>query len=179
MKKIRNICVLIATFLMALVTLSGCMFIQAQPMRKVKGTYELTSYSITNGKTGAVTDYLEVNGYQAYLIVTGNSKGYYVYRTNEEGPYKREVFLRYVYDQEQTNKVAQVEYSFGGSEYEHFGVTSGALNYSTTGIYVSDNWYTNGYSKNWEKVDEATDLSYVNSIFSNIQDYVIDNGEAE
>jgi hypothetical protein len=172
MKKLRNICLLFATFLMAMVTLAGCTFIKSQPMRRVKGTYHLTSYSITNGKTGAVTDYLEKYGYQAYLIVTGDSKGYYVYKDNETSPCKREVFLRYVYNEDETNKVSEVEYSFDGKEFEHFGVTRDALNYSRPSTYISDNWYTNGYSKYWDKVDGATDLSYVNGIFSNIQDYV-------
>ena len=179
MKKIRNICVLIATFLMAIVTLSGCMFIQAQPMRKVKGTYRLKSETITNAKTDAVTDNVEKYGKEVYLIITGGSTGYYVYSDNETEPYKREVFLRYVYNEEDSKKVSEVEYSFGGSDYERFGVTSGALNYSRPAIYLSDKVYTNGESKSWEKVDNATDLSYVNGIFSNIHDYVANEGGAE
>ena len=66
---------------------SGCYMINAQKMRKVKGTYELTGYSITNGYTDKTTDYIATYGYKVYLIVTGNSQGYCVFSDNDTEPY--------------------------------------------------------------------------------------------
>ena len=179
MKKLRRICIAIATILMSVFALSSCMVIQAQKMDKVKGTYVLTSYTRTNGKTNKTTDYI-TDGYESYLVVTGSSQGYFVHKDNQTEAYSRKVFFTYTYDEEQTSKVARVRYSFvNGGTGDDMGVTAGGLNYSKPRIYLSDLVNSDGYSISWKKVDNATDLSYVKSQVGELREYDLGDYEVE
>ena len=92
MRKLK--CLLSALLIVMLMVLStGCYIVNGQKMWRVKGTYELTHYTFTNGKTDTVTDYIAEKGYKVYLVVTGNGTGYYVHKDDETEAYYREVSL--------------------------------------------------------------------------------------
>ena len=160
---------LISMLLMVLlmVASAGCYVVQGQRMSKVKGTYELTSYYRTNGKTNETTNYLETQGYQVYLVVTGSSAGYLVYKDKDDGvSYYKTLSLTYAYKEESSNKlenliekVEYVSFQYAGEE-QKFGVTSEHLNYSRPAIKLSDKVYSDGYGIGWTRVDKATDLSF-------------------
>lgn len=171
MKRLKVICIALVTMLVSLFAMTSCMVIQAQKMKNVVGTYHLKHYSVTNGKTNKVTDYLEKYGYDVYMVVTGESKGYYIHSDNDTPAYSREITLRYIRHEEDTEKVAHVEYSYDGYTYESLGVTHHAMNYSRPRIYISDLLNTDGYDENWERVDDATDLSYVRTKFPQLREY--------
>lgn len=182
MKILRKICMALAVA-MAMAFLAGCYVIQAQPMKKLKGTYQLTNYTRTpsytyGDKKPDTINYLEQYGYEDYLVVTGEGKGYYVHKANDTPAYSVEVDLAYEYHEEDSSKVAYVKYkTVLESSYEtdnKFGVTSGGLNCSNPGglhLGIEGLPVTAGYDKNWQKVDNATDLSYVKMKFSNLKEY--------
>ena len=178
MKKLKGLCVMLATALITIFGLVGCTMVQAQTMEQVKGTYELTSYTRTDGKTNKTTNYIEQYGYERYLVVTGSNQGYLVHKDNDTPAYSRKIFLTYTYDQEQTSKIAHLSYTLvSGSNGDDMGVTAGGLNYSKPRIYFSDLVNSDGYSYSWKKVDDATDLTYVKTKFESVREY--DWGEYE
>ena len=162
-----------------MVASAGCYVVQGQRMGKVKGTYELTSYYRTNGKTNATTNYLETQGYQVYLVVTGSSAGYLVYKDNDDGAsYYQTLSLSYTYQEDSSDKmgglfekVEYVTFQYAGNE-QKFGVTSDHLNYSRPAIKLSDKIYSDGLGIGWTKVDKATDLSYAEAKLGSLTAYV-------
>ena len=85
-------------------------------MKSVKGTYKLTNYTYTpqyerkEGYTPTTIDYIADRGYEVYLVVTGESEGYYVHKDNEVEAYSTKVSLTYEYDQDDSSKVSRVQY---------------------------------------------------------------------
>ena len=171
MKKLRFLAITVLGLAVMFVA-AGCYMIKGQKMSKVKGTYELTSYSRTNGKTNSVTDYL-TDGYVAYLIVTGTSEGYYVISDGENDPYYKNATLSYLYNQEDASIVEYVIYRLeGSSEEQKLGVAGGNLNFSRPAIKFSENVYSDGLSMSFKKVSKKTDLSYAQEKLGNIAQYV-------
>ena len=162
MRKIRLLSIVLALGLL-IATVAGCSFVQGQKMDDVKGTYHLTRYNSTDADTNKVTDYILEKGYEVYLVVTGTSTGYYVFKDNDtEQPWYKEVYLSYEYNSEDSSKVEHVNYKFSQSDNKEysFGVTKGGLNYSKPPLKITDKIYTNGESWNWKKESDAIDLSY-------------------
>ena len=170
-KKLRILGIVLLTLLLTVASF-GCYMISSQTMDKVKGTYELTRYTRTNGGDGTVTNYIEDHGYKVYLVVTGTSEGYYVFSSTATPAYRREVILSYEYDQDNSSKIDRVAYKFGiYEEEESFGVTNGALNFSRPPIKFSDKIYSDGINMTWKKVSGATDLSYVTAQLGEVPPY--------
>ena len=94
MKRMRFLTLIWVVMMMLLLSV-GCYMVSGQKMRNVQGTYELTSYTRTHGKTNAVTNYLTEDGYKAFLVVTGTGEGYYVYTDVDTAPTYRKVSLSY------------------------------------------------------------------------------------
>ena len=150
----------------------GCYMISGQKMKNVRGTYELTGYSRTNGKTNSVTDYIETDGYKAYLVVTGTGTGYYVYTDEDTVANYREVTLSYEYDTEDSSEVEYVIYRFAGADDEQrLGVTKGNLNFSRPVVKLSDKIYSDGINMSWKRVDDAVDLSYAEAQLGTLVEY--------
>lgn len=156
---------------MVMVLSVGCYIISGQKLSKVKGTYQLVSYTRTNGKTNAVTDYLSKNGYQAFLVVTGENEGYYVSRDNETEASYRKVSLTYTYSTEDSSKLEYVTYRFAGSDEQKLGVSSNTLSFSRPAIKLSEMIYSDGLSMSWNRVDDAVDLSYVQAQWGTVAEY--------
>ena len=171
MKKLK----FLAPILMVVVTLLlsvGCYIVSGQKMKNVKGTYELSSYTRTNGKTNATTSYMETIGYKAYLVVTGTSEGYYIFTDNSHAPNYRTVSLRYEYNQEDSSKVDYVYYRFNGETEENkLGVTRDNLNFSRPAIKLSETIYSDGLSMSWKKADKALDMSYATAQLGALVEY--------
>ena len=165
----RKLKIFLSILLVALlmVASSGCYMIQGQKMKDVKGTYELTNYTRTNGKTNATTDYIAEYGYRVYLIVTGSGEGYCVFSNNETAHYYYNCNLSYTYKQEDSSIVEYVVYTYNGKT-QKFGVTKSALNFSRPAIKISDKMAQDGYELRWKQVSDDTDLSYVEEIFGSL-----------
>ena len=151
--------------------IAGCYMVSGQTMSKVQGTYELTSYSRTNGKNNSVTDYV-ADGYKAYLIVTGTSEGYYVIDDGETQPYYRMATLSYLYNAEDSSKVEYVIYRLEGSaEEQKLGVIKDGLNFSRPVVKFSENVYSDGLSMTFKKVSKKTDLTYAQEKLGTLAQY--------
>ena len=170
MKKLKILAPILMVVMMLLLSV-GCYMVSGQKMKNVKGTYELTSYTRTNGKTNAVTNYMETAEYKAYLVVTGGSEGYYVYTNKDDAPNYRKVTLAYEYNQEDSSKVDYVIYRFTSSDEQRLGVTKDNLNFSRPAIKLSETIYSDGISMSWKKADDAVDLSYAEAQFGTLVEY--------
>ena len=152
---------------------SSCYVGMGTTMKKAKGTYELTGYSITDGKTGTSKDKLAADGIKSYLVVTGESKGYYVYQDSDTAAFYREVYLSYEYS-EDGKTVNYLTYRFEGQSADaaqRVGINSGSLNYSRPHVKLSELVYSDGISMSWTKVDSAVDLSFAQSQLGTISAY--------
>ncbi|MBO5790675.1 MAG: hypothetical protein J6R40_05915 [Clostridia bacterium] len=152
---------------------SSCYVGMGTTMKKAKGTYELTGYSITDGKTGTSKDKLAADGIKSYLVVTGDSKGYYVYQDSDTAAFYREVYLSYEYS-EDGKTVNYLTYRFEGQsadDAQRVGINSGSLNYSRPHVKLSELVYSDGISMSWTKVSSAIDLSYAESQIGTISPY--------
>ena len=170
MKKLKVLTPLLLVIAILFLSTS-CYIVSGQKMKYVKGTYELTSYTRTNGKTNAVTDYMETIGYKAYLVVTGTGEGYYVFTNNTTAPTYRKVTLTYEYNTEDSSKVDYVIYRFQGEEEQRLGVTRDSLTYSRIAIKLSENIYSDGYYMGWKKVSKTLDLSYAEEQLGSLTEY--------
>ena len=160
-----------------LFALSGCYVISAQRMRRVKGTYRLSQYTVTpkherkTGVTAETINYIEdaEHLFEDYLVVTGEGVGYYVHKAAGAEPTVKKVSLSYEYEQD-SNKVSYVSYGTVDEQSPlqgmKLGVTRGGLNYTKTAIDYTEPFTkrpmrTEGVSVRFERVDRDTDLDYV------------------
>ena len=188
MKIVKHLLAMLLIVAVLLTTVS-CYFVQVQKMKTVKGTYKLTYYTYTpsyerkEGYTPKTRDY--VNGeeymYEDYLIITGSSTGYYVHKAVGVEPYVKEITLSYEYDSEDSSKVEYITYkdaltvnaSIG---VYRLGITKNNLNYTKvaidyTEVFTKRPMRTESVSVRWEKVDRATDLSFVKDQTGNLKSY--------
>ena len=185
MRKIKAFCLALIVAL-SIGLMSGCMMINAQKMSVVKGTYRLTSYLYTpeyerkEGYTPTTIDYIADKGYEEYLVITGNGIGYLAHKDNESTAYITEVQLSYTYDEEETSKVRSVHYKKStDSDSQERGVQRKKLNYykpsiNYTQLFTKKEMTTSSWSMHWEKVDSATDLSYVKEKMGEVAQYSYD-----
>ena len=175
MKKLKSLKILtpiLMVVMMLVFVCSGCYMIKGQKMKDVKGTYELSYYSRTNGKTNAVTNYMADYGYKAYLVVTGEGEGFYVYTNDDTAPTYRKVTFTYGYSEEDSSIVEYVTYRFTGTtEEQKVGVNGKDLNFSRPPLKITDTIYSDGLSIGWKKVSKAVDLSYATEQFGELVEY--------
>ncbi len=181
MKKLRSI--LLACLLgVCSIFASACYITQSQTMKNIQGTYKLTNYKRTDEtydkddkKVTTVTDLIETKGLEVYLVVTGNSTGYYAYKANDTQAYVKEVALTYQADSEDGSKYSYVGYKDASAkDYENRGVTKNSLNFyrpAICGKLFNQPVYQAGYDEHWNKVDKATDLSYVKEQWGEVPVY--------
>ncbi|MBE6983722.1 MAG: hypothetical protein E7435_05520 [Ruminococcaceae bacterium] len=188
MKKIK---VLLSVLLIAalLAAMSGCYVIRGQKMDKVKGTYKLTNYTYTpsyerrEGYTPDRRDYIndEKYQYEDYLIITGSGSGYYVHKEVGAPAFVREVTLSYEYSQEDSSKVEYVVWNDAISKNQtsdiyRLGVNGKSLNHSIaafdyTQLFTKKQMRSEDLYVRWEKVDNATDLSYAQKQLGTLKEY--------
>ncbi len=181
MKKIKYALTMLLIMVFAVMSF-GCYMISAQKMKNVQGTYKLIRYTYTpsyerkEGYTPTTYNYIEDYGYEVYLVVTGTNQGYYVHKDNETVAYSKEVSLSYQFDAEDSSKVEYVNYVDALGETGNFGVTKNRMNYSRpafdyTQLFTKKKMRSEAIDKDWEKVDKATDLSYVKEKLGEIKEY--------
>ena len=188
MKKLKYLITTLLIMIFA-VTSFGCYMITGQKMDKVKGTYKLENYTYTpsyekrEGYTPKTYNYItdETYLYEDYLVVTGNGKGFYVHKDVNNSAYSKEVNLSYIYNSEDSSKVEYVIWNdalSGNSDSEghKLGVAKDCLNFSLpafdyTQLFTKKNMRSEDIYVNWEKVDKATDLSYVRKQLGGIKEY--------
>ena len=170
-----------------LLALSGCYMISGQRMRSVKGTYRLSAYTWIpkheRGKTPSTVNYLEDEEYryEEYLVVTGEGRGYYVHKDANTPAYVKEVTLTYHYSSEDPDKVEYVIWNDALTERKDsgahkLGVSKNSLGYSLpafdyTEIITKRKMRSEDLTVRWEKVDRATDLSYVEEQLGTLRQY--------
>lgn len=182
MKKFRFLLVALLVIAFA-AALTGCRVIIGQKMRNLKGTYKLTNYTYTprysdkDGYVPATRDYIndEKYQYEDYLIITGDATGYYVHKEANAPAYVKEVTLSYKRNEEDSSKIDYVTYNDGITQSQtsgmnELGVSGKILNYSSPSIHVGSA-HTSDLHVSWEKVDKATDLSYVKSQLGDLKEY--------
>ena len=188
MKSVKR---LLAVMLIAalILTLAGCYIISGQKMRNVQGTYKLTSYTYTpkyerkEGYTPRTYNYIEDEDclYQDYLVVTGTGTGYYVHKDVNTPAYSKEVTLSYEYNQEDSSKVEYVIHNDAislnsTSGFNKVGVSGKVLNYTKQAIdynqlFTNKPMRTESMNVRWEKVSDATDLSYAKEQLGELKTY--------
>lgn len=190
--KMKRIKYLLAALLILSLTLSmaSCFVISGEKMNRLKGTYKLTHYTYTpqherrDGYTPPTYDY--VNGedykYEDYLIIGGTGNGYYVHKDASGDCYVKEVTIAYEYDSEGKGKVEyiihndSISVNSDESGTHRLGVNKKILNYSKsafdyTQLITKKPMRSESISVRWEKVDRATDLSYVQEQLGSLKSY--------
>ncbi len=179
MKKMRTILVAVCMFVCSIFA-TGCYFIQAQTMKNVKGTYKLTYYTTTTKQyvknesgtyvvESSTEDTLKVNQIEYYFVVTGEDRGYYVYKDKDTDAYGLEVYMSYQSNKEDNKKYDYVNYRrVTEKEDNKLGISKNALHDSRIPTYLKVTLFgqtsishTPGFDKTWTKVSDKTDLSYV------------------
>ena len=188
MKRIKRFitAVLIACFA---ISSFGCYMISGQKMRKVQGTYKLATYTYTpayerkEGYTPKTYNYIEDAEYlyEDYLVVTGLDTGYYVHKSVDTVAYSKEVRLSYTYNEEKSSSVDYVVWNDALSKDSDtdaykLGVTKDRLNYRLpafdyTQLLTDKKMRSQDLTVRWEKVDKATDLSYVKRQLGELKEY--------
>ena len=162
-------------------------------MSKLKGTYKLTSYTYTpkherkEGYTAKTRDYINdaEYKYEDYLIITGTGQGFYAHKDASGESYVKEITLRYEYSQDDSSKIEYVIFNDsitvnaddGGVN--RLGVSKKQLNYTKAAfdyneLITKKPMRSESISVRWEKVDNATNLSFVNRQLSNMKYYKYD-----
>lgn len=185
MKKFRIMIVALLIIAFAAM-LTGCYVVSGQKMNKLKGTYKLTSYTYTpsysdkNGYVPATRDYIndERYKYEDYLVITGESMGYYVHKEANAPAYVKEVTLSYEHNAEDSSKIDYVTYKDALAKNQtpdgsHLGVSGKTLNFSAPSIHIGSQHTRDCYVR-WEKVDNATDLSYAKQQLGELKEYDFD-----
>ena len=175
------------------ISMTGCYIISPQRMSELKGTYKLTSYTYTpsherkEGRTPTTYDYVndEKYKYEDYLVITGTGKGYYAHRDASGDAYVKEITLSYEYNQENSSRIDYVIYNDALTQgnttggISRLGVSGKSLNYSLTAfdyteLFTKRPMRSDERSVRWEKVDDATDLSYVTEQMGDLKSYSFD-----
>lgn len=168
---------------------ASCYFITGQDMDDLEGTYKLTSFTYTpsyerkEGYTPTERDY--VNGesflYEDYLVITGESTGYYAHKDASGQTYVKVVNLSYEYNTEDTDEIDYVSFtdalsSSNSIEVNKLGVSGDILNYTKsaydyTTLITKVDMRSESIHVRWEKVSDDTDLSYVEEKLGNLKSY--------
>lgn len=178
----KRIAILIAVVMLAtvcLAALTACYQSRPAKLSKVVGTYELKSYTRTypakeGEETGETVDLIATNQIKAYLVVTSDGKGYYVYEDKDTPVRCYQCKINVSMDDEQPDKVKEISYTYAaettgdaipGSGHETLGVyfkyRTKKLSYNMPAIFGRK------YSRSvrYEKVSNETGLNYVNREF--------------
>ncbi len=189
MKKLTKYLLSVLLVAATLTTTVGCYIISGQKIDKVKGTYKLTTYTYIekherkDGYTPTTINYIEDAAYQYedYLVITGSGTGYYIHKDAKTPAFAKEVTLSYEYDPEDTSKLQYVIFNDALTVDENtgsnkLGVTKNGLNYTKTAfnytqLITKKEMRSESITVRWQKVDKATDLSYVEKQLGSVKKY--------
>ncbi len=167
-RRLVSLATVLALLILSAAVLNSCYVIKSGKMNKIEGTYQLTSYS---GKG----DYLIERGIVMYMVIRADGTGYYAYKDNTTEPYIAELRCRFTQDTEEAGKYSYVEIDFGNGEYHNLGIHAPTWGKSTNLNSQKPVWKPIEWGKPLEidynisvdflRVDNATDLSYINEEF--------------
>lgn len=127
-------------------------------MEKIVGTYKLVTDTRTKYQQETV-DNIEKYGREAYIVLTGGERGYYVYKDNETPAFAREVKLEYYKNDK--GQVSTVCYMLKtGEKSKTFNVDS-KKDVSLVSRWYSANKLMDAYDLTYKKISDATDLTAV------------------
>lgn len=164
--KIKSIVLVIALLAALASVFVGCI---PAKLEKIVGTYKLITD--TNQKYEQETvDRIETYGIESYLVITGNDYGYYVYKDNYSSVTCKEVSLSYAKNDD--DEITSVTYSTGVSTDQH----SFNVNAQNDGTFLVASWPSaskliDAFEKKYKKVSDATDLSYVKTLYPDMPVY--------
>ncbi len=183
--KRKTLCSILILVLLVTLSLTSCNLIKSGTMKRIKGTYELTDYSLTYEAdhvpegSDALVNYKERDGIKMYLVIDGSGEGTVIYQSREVEAIRYKVSTTYTYDTDDTSKISYVNYKSGSAgddksimHYEQLAVfatrTDVSLSYTLPNLRMID-WNLKKVSTDYirfEKVSKKTDLSYVEDEFS-------------
>ena len=151
-------------------TLVSCYVSRPAAMSKLKGTYALTKYTYKEKDAeGDPIDKIKAEGIVAYLVVTGEDYGYYVYKDDASDIIVQKVKVTYVYDDEEPTLVKEITYDNGlsiattpypGSGKEVLGLNFKLFSKTLNNTYNAVFGRNFSQSVSYKKVSSKTDLSY-------------------
>lgn len=164
---------LVLTLILSAAILSGCYFVRSGTNKQIQGTYLLTHYSGNE-------DYIARDGIALLIVIDGSGAGYYAYRDNDTEPFIAELRYTLEADEEEAGKYSYINIDFGDGETPHHmainaDLTSTKLNSREPKFKgnIFDGSLTVDYyiDVDFEKVDGATDLSYITKDFKDAKQF--------
>ena len=151
-------------------TLVSCYVSKPAAMSKLIGTYSLVKYTYKESEAeGDPTDKIKEEGIVAYLVITGEDYGYYVYKDSSSEVIVQKVKVTYVYDEDEPELVKEITYDnglsiastpFPGCGKEVLGLNFRMFSKTLNNTYnaVFGRKFTQSVS--YKKVSSKSDLSY-------------------
>ncbi|MGN0771402.1 MAG: hypothetical protein ACI4MI_02325 [Christensenellales bacterium] len=168
MKKRCLIFILTVIFaISAAITFVGC---QSADRNDIQGTYEMTEWS-KYYEDNVATDIIERDGVKAYIVITGEDRGFYVYSDNSTPLYCKQVELTYDYSSSDPDKLIKVTLKDG------LGVSmSFTTSKTSTDVKLKDHKIKfldqKESMKVFTRISKKTDLSTVNEKVGQTLTYV-------
>lgn len=167
-RRLISLATVLALLILSTAVLSSCYVVKSGKMRKIEGTYQLTSYS---GKS----DMLAEREMTLYLVIRSDGTGYYAYKDNDTEPVIKGITCSFEQDPENSSKYSDVFVNFGdGDGPVKFGIQAAGWFEIDTRLGFSKLQWTNTSDlslgtytlhASFTRVSRATDLSYINEHF--------------
>lgn len=164
LRRLLSIALVLSLFILSLTVLSGCYVVKSDRMKKIEGTYMLSSYS-------GQEDYISSRKMTLFVVIRSDGTGYYAYRDKNTDPHIAELKCTFEADPESNGKYSYVSLNFGnGAAPTKFGVqAAGIFKISTNLNSTTLKWKnvndlsqgTYSVSVSFTRVSAASDLSYV------------------
>lgn len=175
MKKAISIVLVLAIACSFAVLLASC---NPATLENVVGTYEMSVNTTGNEEYDLIT----ANGIEAYIVVTGNETGYFVYKDVSTPLTVKEVALEYI--QNNDNKITQIGITDkqGWVETRVGCVQKLFVDKTSDGMELKYDQRPFGdlikkKKTVYERVDKSTDLSYLNGVYGASLPDVVANDE--
>ncbi|MDY4592326.1 MAG: hypothetical protein SO434_02855 [Eubacteriales bacterium] len=168
MKKRCLIFILTAIFaIISLTTLVAC---ENADKNDINGTYELTKWTI-DYEDNVPTDIMERDEVEAYVVITGQDKGFYVYQSKSTPLYCKQVKIELEYSSTDPEKVIVVRLKDGMGWSMSFTTskTSKDVMLKDKNLKIFDQ---KASLKEFTRISKATDLSAVNAKVGQTLTYV-------
>jgi len=167
-KRVLSLTLMLALLLSVSALFSGCYIVNSEKMKKIEGTYELTSYS-------GEGDYIASNEMKLYVVIRSDGTGYYAYKDKNTEPHIAELRCSFEADPEESGKYSYVSLDFGnGNGATKLGVQAAGLFEIDTRLGSSTLRWKNVSKPSlgtytvhvgFTRVSKATDLSYIHENF--------------
>lgn len=169
-RQLLSLAMVLILILSTATVLSGCYIVNSGKMKKVEGTYELTTYK-------GDSDWLTERGIKLIMVIRADGTGYYGYKDNNTKPFVAELRCRFTADPDDSNKYEYIEIDFeGNGEYEKFAINAGTWRKQTNLNSQKPKWKGNLFEGTAEidyqihvdftRIDKTTDKSVIDENFS-------------